>query len=199
MAESGPESSLSLRGVPRLVRLAAALGLAFASIGPLPARALIFTVNNTVYRASTFRGSYNADSSKFSAALMPWWNSSALAQAFTEAIYGPSGALVNPFVSTYPLQQGLPNQVFVSGSPVYAAPLLAWQFASSQVTWNTVYAAGYPADMTLSLAIDGTESDLSYPLEWITAEVALVPSPLPLFGAAAAFGWSRRVRRRSRA
>ncbi|MEB3255038.1 MAG: hypothetical protein VKJ05_01490 [Synechococcaceae cyanobacterium] len=177
-----------------------ALGVATSAIRALPVCALTFTVNKTVYKASTFTGSYNDNASSFSTALMPWWNSSALAQVFTEAIYGPTSALVNPFVTGHP-PSGLPNQVSISGHSgyQYAAPLLAWRVDSSAITWNTVYAAGYPTNNTLSLAMAGTESDLSYPLTWITAEIAVAPAPLPLLGAAAAFGWSRNMRRRARA
>ena len=185
---------------PRVGLLAAALGIAGAAIGVPPASALTFTVNNTVYRASTFSGTYNANGSSFSSALMPWWGSQALAQAFTQAIYGPAGALVNPFNGLYPSSQGLPNQVFFpSGTLRQAAPLLAWQFDSVEITWNTVYASGYPASTTLSLALGGGESDLDYSLEWITAEEIPppVPAPLPIVGGAAAFAWSRCLRRRA--
>jgi hypothetical protein len=185
---------------PRAALLAATLGISVAAIGLSPAAAITFTVNNTVYKASTFSGTYNASASNFSSALMPWWGSQALAQAFTKAIYGPAGALVNPFVSLYPSTQGLPNQIFFPPATLrQGAPLLAWQFDSVALTWNTVYAAAYPINITLSLAIGGRESDLDYSLEWITAEAVPVPvpAPLPLIGGAAAFAWSRRLRRRA--
>jgi hypothetical protein len=186
---------------PRAGLLAATVAISAALMGLPPASAFTFTVNNTLYKASTFSGAYNANASKFSSALMPWWGSQALAQTFTEAIYGPPGALVNPFASLYPSMQGLPNQVyFPSGTLRQAAPLLAWQFNSLAVTWNTVYAAGFPSDTTLSLAMGGSETDLDYSLVWISAEQIPppVPAPLPSIGGAAAFAWSRRLRRRAR-
>ena len=48
-------------------------------------------------------------------------------------------------------------------------------------------------------ATDGnfySHSDSSSPLVFTPASPASVPGPLPLFGAGAAFGWSRRLRRR---
>ena len=66
-----------------LVLLIAGLGM--ISSGAMAATTYTATVNGTSYNLTTFTGTYTANSSLFSATLMPWWGDSALAVAFATA------------------------------------------------------------------------------------------------------------------
>lgn len=133
------------------------------------AHAISVSVDGTTYGITTFTGTYDSNLSRFTDDEMPWFGSASLASALATQVGD---------------QLGLPN----SG----AGPLFAWL----PKLWYGVpvifYIDSYP------FLNNGT-----HPGDWVaTYAVASsqppspVPGPLPLFGAAAAFGASRRLRRR---
>ena len=137
------------------------------------------TVGGLQYDVTTFTGSYDNNTSKFATAanggVMPWWTggSDATAIAFATAVGTGLGGPNSfgppgggPFFA-YRLNGG-PQFSFRSGSGTIQStgPLLS----SSSAVWAQATLYSSPA--------------------------ASVPGPLPLFGAAAAFGFSRKLRKR---
>ena len=166
-------------------------GLAGFTFNPHQANALIVNISGIDYNVTTFEGSPGAGLTKFNTpangGTMPWWGDDALAVEFATAvgtalgttngpnipigccgvdIFDPANTVTGPFFATS------------AGEPVYAA---FYNFNT-----NTV----------------GFFTDFDYFATYTYAEVlpspppSSVPGPLPLFGAAAAFAHSRRLRKR---
>jgi hypothetical protein len=81
-------------------------------------------------------------------------------------------------------QVGLKSS-YVSGSPIQSEAI----FASRTLSGFGITTTGLLGTWTL----DGTGDTIQV---FIGAPAAAVPGPLPLLGAGAAFGWSRRLRKR---
>jgi hypothetical protein len=86
--------------------------------------------------------------------------------------------------SAYLGQVGLKSS-YVSGSPIQSEAI----FASRTLSGFGITTTGLLGTWTL----DGTGDTIQV---FIGAPAAAVPGPLPLLGAGAAFGWSRRLRKR---
>jgi hypothetical protein len=136
---------------------------------PTEAQALSVNVGDTNYELSSFVGNYNDNASRFTVGEMPWFGNSSLAQQFAAAL--GSGL-------------GLPNG---SGN---AGPLFAYSATSSLV--SVVY---YRPFLTTGLSVPSSVN-YTFAVSAQAPSPSAVPGPLPLFGAAAAFGWSRRLRSR---
>jgi hypothetical protein len=169
---------------PKLA-LGAAAALAAISLSPGSAQAFVVNVGGVQYDVTTFTGSYNDNTNKFALPPapggMPWWGSQSLASQFAAAV-GDNLGFWN-------------NGVTCSAC---IAPLFGWSATGAGgVIWLEAY--GNPA-VFANPALSGA----SYPNsvnEWAYASVVNlpavpVPGPLPLFGAAAAFGFSRKLRKR---
>ena len=171
---------------PRLA-LGAAAALAAISLSPGSAQAFVVNVGGVQYDVTTFIGSYNDNSSKFALPPapggMPWWGSQSTASQFAAAVRDNLGFWNN-------------------GVTCYAciAPLFGWSATGpGGIIWLEAY--GNPAFFA-NPALSGA----SYPYgvnEWAYASVVNLPSvpvpgPLPLLGAAAAFGFSRKLRKRTK-
>jgi hypothetical protein len=76
------------------------------------------------------------------------------------------------------------SRSYVSGSPIQGEAI----FASSTLSGFGITTTGLLGTWTLDFTGDTIQVFIGAP--------ASVPGPLPLFGAAAAFGWSRRLRKR---
>jgi hypothetical protein len=150
------------------------------------AQALQVNVGSVFWDVTTFNSSYTLSTSKFNTpangSLMPWWGSSALAITFATAVN---------------TQLGSPNPVagvFSTGGP--GSPYFGWTFGlqagSGPYTGLSFWipAGGSPAEGIKTINVD---PGVSY--EWAQASLA-VPGPLPAFGVAAAFGFSRKLRKR---
>lgn len=115
---------------------------------------------------------------------MPWWGSSASATAFATALLA-----ADPSQSVF----GYPN---TNTSPP-RSPFFAWDYTfdpgGPDVSYTSVQQTNPP---TLTNPIFKAAETVSRDY-FIATAVEQVPGPLPLFGAAAAFGWSRRLRRRT--
>jgi hypothetical protein len=141
-------------------------------------------VGGLQYDVTLYTGSYNAKPIYFQTAanggVMPWWGSSSTANAFATAVgYGLGN--VNGFNYQEGPFFGYANSI-VFGNP--AVTLAEWNdnvqnppgisiiqtFASANVGWAQ-------ATLYTPLPVDA-------------------PGPLPLFGAGAAFGFSRQLRKR---
>lgn len=137
-------------------------------------KAAIFTVGGQDYDVTTFSGSYNANLSKFATpangGVMPWWGNDTLALQFTTTIAASLG-FPNPQLN---FDQG--PRFGYAVNPDYAS-MFAWTIH------NSVYASIFQSRSVSTV--------------WAQATVVpVVPGPLPILGAATAFGMSRRLRRR---
>jgi hypothetical protein len=173
------------------------LSALFAALGGIglnagQARALVVTVGGQPWDVTTFSGSYNDNSNKFATAanggVMPWFGKGFLASQFAQAVGGNLG-FPNDLIGLCPKN---------AGNPTCFGPFFPFTVA---------YDSFYGADAVQSVF----EADTSYlgggvagggvlPSDagviWAQATPLAVPSPLPLFGAAAAFGSSRQLRKR---
>jgi hypothetical protein len=165
-----------------------ALGVALA-MGVLTAgqaQAFVVNVEGQDWDVTTFTGSYNDNEAKFNVGEMPWWGNESLASLFAGAVGSSLGA---------------PNGLH--------ATLRSWgpKFSFSACDTTCGYLAQYSVELTsgspvvtLHLEPKGLESNGGRPLTWAQAtpytSPAAAPGPLPALGAAAGFGFSRKLRKR---
>jgi len=160
------------------LRNCAALLVATASIATAnAAQALVVDVEGTGYNVTTFTGSYKDNVSRFTPAEMPWFGSATNAQVFARAI-GIELSLPN--------FKGTTGPVFVYTDPWFDP--LSFTMRVNAYLYDRLSKAS-PVSRALDLR---DQSSYTYAV----AAPQAVPSPLPLFGAAAGFSISRRLRRR---
>lgn len=132
------------------------------------------TVGGNSYDVTTFVGSYSSDSAKFNITDMPWWGNATTAADFSTAVN---------------TSLGLPN-----GTGGVFGPYFAWRLFFGDVE-SKAWISFIPGTDDVSPSVTGIRTyailNTSQP-----PSTSSVPAPLPLFGAAAAFGWSRRLRSR---
>jgi len=163
-----------------LIKSALLTAMAVGSLTAGQAQAIIVNVNGQDYDVTTFTGTYNDNPSKFATAanggVMPWWGNSSLAYDFALAV-GSSLGYWHP--NDYP--DNGPDFAYGYDDTQHGHALPGWWWngnfnfvgSSGQRTFdNTVWAQVAPASS------------------------AAVPGPLPALGAAAAFGYSRKLRQR---
>jgi hypothetical protein len=151
------------------------------------AQALVVNVDGQDWDLTTFTGSYNANTSKFATAanggVMPWWGSGSIAYKFASKVNNGLGLVNN---GTY-------------------GPFFGFRITSSDVGVEEVHLVLYSSAVGEGGFGVGLwymiTSQLNSARTWAqatqyTAPSAPAPSPLPLFGAAAAFGFSRQLRKR---
>jgi hypothetical protein len=172
------------RSIPLLK--GAAVALVALSLNPEDAQAYVVTVNSIQYDVTTFTGDYNSNSSKFATPAnggeMPWWGSGATTWTFMQAV----GANQGDFFANLGVSQ--------SGHTI----LFAYQDTGTRVRAKEYVdgASGFSA-VDYSDTLYGSST-----IYWAQATAytpppaAPAPGPLPLFGAAAAFGFSRQLRKR---
>lgn len=155
----------------RLASFAIASGVAVSLLVSLPAEAVGVSFGGVLYDVSVVETSYVTSVDAFRLpplGQMPWWGSQTNADYFAEQVYNLLG----------------------DGSTAGYGPLFAHRYdASMAQVLGSLQDTGAPGFL-----IDGTPST-SAVLKYAIAS-APVPTPLPLFGAAAALGWSRQLRRR---
>lgn len=152
---------------------------ALASLSALssPASAVVVTVNGTQYDLGVFASPYLGKESLFSSVApgeMPWWGDEAKAIDFASQVFDQ----------------------LLEGSTPGNSPLFAFEVVGSDVN-------GWSSDIlspnSLYFESFGTGESIKYAVgRPLSTDVSSVPGPLPVFGAAAAFSWSRRIRRRLR-
>ena len=181
-------SSASLRAV-LAVGCATVLGTALAPAAR--AVSLDLTVNGQLWRLDTVNTSYTASTSLFNTAAgggsMPWWGDGTgqLAADFATALLA-----ADPSQSVF----GYPNPV--GTTPNQRSPFFAWAWQPSAPNVSYV-SLELPGPTVTAIGASSLKVNQSTAREFfIATAVPRVPGPLPLLGAAAAFGWSRRLRRR---
>ena len=145
--------------------------MAIGVLGAGQAQALVVNVNGQNWNVTTFTGSYNANTSKFNTAanggMMPWWGNLTLANSFALAVGG---------------SLGLP--IFDVGGPLFGTSTTGTLVQTRLFNSNTNAIASLNQNFASSSTL--AQAELVPP----------VPGPLPALGAAAAFGFSRKLRKR---
>jgi len=156
-----------------LIGVALAMGVLTAG----KAQAFVVNVGGQDWDVTTFTGSYNANSSQFATAanggVMPWWGDSSLASQFATQV-GTNLGLPNP----------IPNGGFFGPGFAY------------QTSPFVNYFQRFGNVATILNAINLSNQNAWAQATLVTPPPAPVPSPLPALGAAAAFGYSRKLRSR---
>jgi hypothetical protein len=157
-----------------LLTLSTTLALPFLALAP--ASAVTVTIDSKEYDVDVFKGSYIGNEKLFQSPLqggdMPWWGdpNGDLASRFAEQVFAQLGAGPRP-----------------GYGPVFA-------YEPSRGTIN-----GLSQSLSDPLSQVDEQISAATPVNYAIARPlppASVPGPLPLFGAAAAFGWSRKLRTR---
>jgi hypothetical protein len=159
--------SISFRFAAVAVLSTAALPFLSAS----PASAVVVNVGGNSYDVSIVSTSYDASMALFQlppAGTMPWWGDDLLASEFAAQVYNYLG----------------------SGWDADYGPVFAYGQSGGQVM-GLSQSISNPLDQ-INVA-PATNAAVSYAT---ASSTAAVPGPLPLFGAAAAFGWSRQLKKR---
>jgi hypothetical protein len=149
--------------------LGAAAALAAISLSPGSAQAYVVTVDGVQYDVTTFTGSYEANTSKFAAP----------ASGGVMPWWG-SSTLASQFATAVLGSLGLTN-------PLDQGPYFAYSVSGNVNFWRYRPSAE---------GIGNTATSTSASRTFAKATLYATPGPLPLFGAAAAFGFSRQLRKR---
>jgi hypothetical protein len=183
-----------------LAALSLSPGSAQAACDPAsPANTCRVMVGGLQYDVTTFTGDYNSNSSSFetpaNGGAMPWWNSDADTSAFIAAsgtseanLYANLGVNSGTNIIYFAYQ-------YIPGSNAFFPPIPPGLRAKS---WND-----QPPGFNLGVGLSDTSAQ-GLTISWAQATLytappstsAPAPGPLPLFGAGAAFGFSRRLRKR---
>jgi hypothetical protein len=134
-------------------------------------------VNGTTYDVTTFAGSYSNNSSRFTTTEMPWFGSGSSAQQFAIAVGTQLGTPVLGTIGPYFAHTITNDPIFGS----FDAGAYAYILTDNPPGVSPTSAGG---SISITYAVASAQAP------------SAVPGPLPLFGAAAAFGMSRRLRRR---
>ena len=146
------------------------------------AQAFIVDISGMKYDVTTFTGSHDgnggSDLPKFNTlangGVMPWWGNVSLALAFANAVGDYFGTLnVQPVGGP----EGGPYFAYQKIEPLDVA------------FWD-------PSDAPAGVDLASAQPFKTYTFAQASPVNSAVPGPLPLMGAAAAFGWSRKLRRR---
>ena len=180
-----------------------ALGVALA-MGVLTAgqaQAFVVNVGGQDWDVTTFAGSYNELTGKFAQppapGLMPWWGSHDTAREFATkvgtffdpppgqySINGSSGPLF-AYELTSPLYHSYGTTVDAQAMPYSKTPFIVIWEPSRRTEWRKDSAAVW-AQATL----------FTPPAAAAPGPLPAAPGPLPALGAAATFGFSRKLRKR---
>ena len=167
----------------RTAALIALASLSTALAFPGASKALPFTVGGQQYDVTTFSGSYDDNASLFNTAsaggAMPWWNNSGLAEQFALAVgfsLGISNSSYGPIFATYATRD--PDFPDFDGIDGFAS------LGNGFVAFFSVTPIPFSQSRTYARA------------SLVPPPATATPGPLPILGAASAFGMSRRLRRR---
>jgi len=156
--------------------LTVSVTVALPFLAGAPASAVTVTVGSTDYDVTIFNGSYNSNSASFQVpptGVMPWWGNDQLALDFAAQVYDQLG----------------------SGPTAGFGPVFAYEDSGTDIQgWSQSITD--PASQNLEMIANNV--DVNYAIATpLNSAAASVPVPLPVFGAAAAFGWSRQLRKRA--
>jgi hypothetical protein len=150
---------------------AAGLLLGAGSASALTPPTVPVLVNGTTYDVTYFVGSYDENISRFATAEMPWWGDSGLANTFATAVGENLGKPLFDFYG--------PGFAYATTTPAATTYVNAYAY---EPIMSSVEILNLESNNNRSYAIATPQSP------------APVPAPLPLFGAAAAFRATRRLR-----
>jgi hypothetical protein len=175
----GSTSSARIR-CSSLTKSAILAAMAVGALAAGQAQAFVVKVDGQDWDVTTFTGSYPANISKFATAglggVMPWWGNSSLADQFAQAVGNglglPNFGVVGPFF-------GFSYVGHVTQNAVETYAYFNYD--------ESVHQVGRPSDELDTAWAQATP---------FTSSAAPVPGPLPALGAAAAFGFSRKLRKR---
>ena len=156
-----------------LLTVSATIALPLLSVAP--ASAFTVTVDSIDYDVTVFSGSYNSDPALFQvppSGKAPWWGNDLLAVSFAQQV----------------------NDQLGSGPTSGNGPIFAYEVSGTDILGISQdlddLLTQYPETIAIDVAVNYA---LATPLN---SAPASVPAPLPVFGAAAALGWSRQLRKR---
>ena len=159
--------------------------MAMGALAAGQARAVIVNVEGQDWDVTTFTGGYYENSSKFETAanggLMPWWNNQGLASLFATTVWSSLG------------DPG-PYFAYATDPTTYGGVGTITQFiyeSSRCPSCTKVFGAGTHG---LGPGYGGPKEGWAQATPYTSP--AAVPGPLPALGAAAAFGFSRKLRKR---
>ena len=146
------------------------------------AHAYVVNVGGQNYDVTTFTGTYNGNISKFATAanggVMPWWQNASLAQTFAQQVFDSLGT---------------PNNFAFNGVQQQFGPLFGY------LKTGTLENYRYQASINSVVLFNVQQSNFTVSRVWAQASLVPpppVPGPLPALGAVAAFGFSRKLRKR---
>ena len=176
----GSTSSARIR-CSSLTKSAILAAMAVGALAAGQAQAFVVTVDGQDWDVTTFTGTYNANTPKFATAanggVMPWWNNTQF-----------GGVLAEEFATAVGTSLGAPN----SGG---FGPFFGWGTVNCCGGLALVWFRdpnGNIGSGGLAVTTDVTWAQATP----FTSSAAPVPGPLPALGAAAAFGFSRKLRKR---
>jgi hypothetical protein len=156
-----------------LLTISATVALPLLSVAPVSA--LMVTVGSIDYDVTVYNGSYSSNASLFQippAGQVPWWGNDIRAIDFAQQVYDLLG----------------------SGSTPGNGPIFAYEVSGTDILGISQDLGDLLTQYPVTIGIDdAVKYAIATPLN---SAPASVPAPLPVFGAAAAFGWSRQLRRR---
>ena len=165
----------------RKLALGATGALAAITLSPGSAQAIVVTVGGAQYDVTTFTGSADANAVKFNTpangGMMPWYGNQSLAIDFALAVQGFFGN----------------RTVYATNYIFNPNPLVNTNMKG--IFWDTQYGT-QPTPVPCLDCFTGGGTGGAYNEMYAVATIIPVPAPLPLFGAAAAFGFSRKLRKR---
>jgi hypothetical protein len=172
-----------------------ALGVAL-TLGVLTtgqAQAFVVTVGGVQYDVTTFTGTYNANTSKFAqtpGGVMPWWGDSSLATQFSNAL----GYSLGAHNSIETGSAGSPTNMNVG-------PYFAYNSIVDKITFQlsdtaATYHPNPPSPLIFSVDVNTSVTWAQVVKKPDDPKTSAVPGPVPAIGAFAAFGFSRKLRKR---
>jgi len=157
------------------VLLTVSATVALPLLASTPASAFTVTVGSADYDVTVFNGSYDSNPGDFQLppiGKMPWWGSDTLAVTFAQQVYDQ-----------------------LSSGPAFGyGPVFAYELSGTDILGISQNLADPSSQQDETIA---TTAGVNYAIATpLFSAPASVPAPLPVFGAAAAFGWSRQLRKR---
>ena len=156
--------------------------MAMGALAAGQAQALVVNVNGQDWDVTTFTGTVVRNYSKFatpaSGGVMPWWDDT-------------SGSLARQFSDLIGLELGFPNDPSLGSDFARVGPLFA-----IGVPGPLIHSSVFSSKNNKSIWLASSPNRSHTFAQAVPASSAAVPGPVPAIGAFAAFGFSRKLRKR---